>query len=227
MCNAWNHPPGCNCGWGGEGYLGGGGYREGIVSPTIRVNYNTSRISFRSELLNSLDSFVNPNATCPVCGASVFFYQSPEGGKVYFDSLGPPWPKHPCTDNESLKKQQTVAPQQNHNSISQGTDNWCPLIIKTIYWENGKEDSSFFKITGLTTLNNNSLQNTTIDLFVHNTSEFPEKATLRIFYIKSIDYKTIELSTFVSSDESSDTVKELRFAGYKYEQDIKNIIKNT
>jgi len=47
-------------------------------------------------------SFTTPNASCPVCGASVFFYQSPTGGRVFFDELGPPWPKHPCTDNRSL-----------------------------------------------------------------------------------------------------------------------------
>jgi len=40
MCNAWNHPPDCTCGWGGEGHLGisvgnwslggsGGGYGDG------------------------------------------------------------------------------------------------------------------------------------------------------------------------------------------------------
>ncbi|MCP5391909.1 MAG: hypothetical protein H6920_09855 [Sphingomonadaceae bacterium] len=40
-----------------------------------------------------------PNARCPVCGAPVFFYESFTGGRVFFDELGPPWPKHPCTDN--------------------------------------------------------------------------------------------------------------------------------
>lgn len=45
-------------------------------------------------------SFTIPNATCPVCGASVFFYQNESGSRVFFDDLGPPWPKHPCTDNE-------------------------------------------------------------------------------------------------------------------------------
>jgi hypothetical protein len=43
--------------------------------------------------------FVNPNANCPVCGAQVFFYQNEHGSRVFFDELGPPWPKHPCTDN--------------------------------------------------------------------------------------------------------------------------------
>lgn len=44
-------------------------------------------------------SYVNPNAYCPVCGVRVFFYQSPNGGRVFFDDVGWPWPKHPCTDN--------------------------------------------------------------------------------------------------------------------------------
>src|SRR5208282_1597883 len=48
-------------------------------------------------------SYINPNARCPVCGASVYFYQSPYGGSVFFDELGPPWPKHPCTDNPIVR----------------------------------------------------------------------------------------------------------------------------
>lgn len=49
-------------------------------------------------------SYVNPNARCPVCGDSVYFYQSPYGGRVFFDELGPPWPKHPCTDNPDIRQ---------------------------------------------------------------------------------------------------------------------------
>lgn len=47
-----------------------------------------------------VSTFVNPNAHCPVCGASVFYYQNQFGSRVYFDELGPPWPKHPCTDGD-------------------------------------------------------------------------------------------------------------------------------
>jgi hypothetical protein len=47
----------------------------------------------------SVESYVNPNAHCPVCNKIVYFYQSPYGGRVYFDDLGWPWPKHGCTDN--------------------------------------------------------------------------------------------------------------------------------
>jgi hypothetical protein len=42
--------------------------------------------------------YVNPNARCPVCNAGVYFYANEHGSRVFFDHLGPPWPKHPCTD---------------------------------------------------------------------------------------------------------------------------------
>ena len=92
MCNAWNHSALCRCGFGGEGHLGRspGGYFGGydLRTPAGRARVYT-------------DSHVDPNARCPVCDAHVFFYQSPYGGRVYFDALGWPWPKHPCTDSRS------------------------------------------------------------------------------------------------------------------------------
>jgi hypothetical protein len=50
----------------------------------------------------SSNSLLNPNATCPVCGQKVYFYSNSAGSKVYFDEVGPPWPKHPCTDTGHL-----------------------------------------------------------------------------------------------------------------------------
>lgn len=83
-CNAWNHAWDCDCGWGGD-TGGGGGWRH-----ADGLRWRGTSVSH--------DCYVNPNARCPVCGADVFFYQSPYGGRVFFDELGPPWPKHPCTD---------------------------------------------------------------------------------------------------------------------------------
>lgn len=77
-CNGFNHPPDCNCGWGGV-YYGAPESHPSLAWPMAP------------------GSFINPNAKCPVCGAAVFFYRSPDGGRVFFDELGPPWPKHPCT----------------------------------------------------------------------------------------------------------------------------------
>ena len=90
MCNAWNHPPGCTCGWGGEGHLGRSSGTGLLPVPMLRPILQSQ--------FPTATSFTNPNANCPVCGAGVYFYQSPAGGRVFFDELGPPWPKHPCTD---------------------------------------------------------------------------------------------------------------------------------
>lgn len=47
---------------------------------------------------SATSAYTKPNAKCPVCGQSVFFYQNRWGSRVYFDDLGQPWPKHPCMD---------------------------------------------------------------------------------------------------------------------------------
>ena len=97
MCNAWNHPADCSCGWGGDGNFGGfGGYGGGGGGSGFRSTFDGEIFEFP---FVTYPSYVNPNARCPVCGADVYFYQSPYGGRVFFDDLGPPWPKHPCTDN--------------------------------------------------------------------------------------------------------------------------------
>lgn len=93
MCNAWNHPPGCTCGWGGDGHLGRSQTRLGQRPNAMPWGIPPIRASY--------ESYTIPNARCPVCGELIFFYQSPDGGRVFFDELGPPWPKHPCTDHRS------------------------------------------------------------------------------------------------------------------------------
>src|SRR5262245_18947817 len=87
MCNAWNHPPGCTCGWGGEGHLGGnysGGSSSTVFFP-VGDHY-----SWREP------DFTHPTR-CPECGADVFFIRH-NGGSVWVDELGWPWPKHACFD---------------------------------------------------------------------------------------------------------------------------------
>lgn len=39
-----------------------------------------------------------PNALCPVCDAPVYFVRPANGGSIWLDAMGPPWPKHPCMD---------------------------------------------------------------------------------------------------------------------------------
>ena len=78
-CNGNNHGPSCQCGWGGV--------------------FHGLGLTTEKSLWQRKESYTNPNAKCLRCRASVYFYQSPYGGKVFFDAMGPPWPKHPCTDS--------------------------------------------------------------------------------------------------------------------------------
>jgi hypothetical protein len=101
-CNAHNHPPDCNCGWGGIFYEANGQWAAPDWSKA--------------------ESHTNPNAKCPVCSAPVFFYKSPEGGSVFFDSLGPPWPKHPCTDPDQTPQRHSP------DALEKKKAGWWPLL---------------------------------------------------------------------------------------------------
>jgi hypothetical protein len=51
---------------------------------------------FQPEIKLDRSSFISPNAHCPICSQSVFYYQNQAGSKVWFDNLWPAWDKHPC-----------------------------------------------------------------------------------------------------------------------------------
>lgn len=115
-----NHYSDCSCGW----CLNLGGRRRHheplYASPD------------RPSLFTSYECFTIPNASCPVCGESVFFYQSAAGGRVFFDELGPPWPKHPCTDNSSLPvKLLYRSSTAQRKQIEWERDGWEPIIVKS------------------------------------------------------------------------------------------------
>ncbi|GAA4954651.1 hypothetical protein [Actinoplanes utahensis] len=70
---------------------------SGRWSPPRRRTYSAS-IPRATTVSTPVAGWISPNARCPVCGASVYFYANQHGSRVFFDDLGPPWPKHPCTD---------------------------------------------------------------------------------------------------------------------------------
>lgn len=134
MCNAWNHPPNCTCGWGGDGHSGhpSAGARTLLASPTP---YVLRFGSYPGLALSNYAGYCTPNANCPVCDQPVFFYQSPEGGRVFFDELGPPWPKHPCTDQSGSRSTTSTTSSNAARTEPKSTgsyqwevDEWEPLV---------------------------------------------------------------------------------------------------
>jgi hypothetical protein len=138
MCNARGHSYSCLCGWGGTGHLG----RRPLSFESARTvvfwddHVKQLRPNFRSR-----NSFTTPNAKCPVCSASVYFYRSEFGGRVFFDNLGPPWPKHPCTSSQAahqhahdrpIDRATLDKPAREEWNTSWQSNEWEPFIIQTV-----------------------------------------------------------------------------------------------
>ena len=149
MCNAFNHPPGCRCGF--EGGNNSGSFS--FYKPQIYLGNSDYKVGY--------DSFLNPNAACPVCGAKVFFYQSSNGGRVYFDELGPPWPKHPCTDQSfPVSNSKKYISNKAHWHLNL----WNPFLISCVT----KSDKSILRLVGEHQGRNFSIyinQKDSVDLF--------------------------------------------------------------
>lgn len=184
MCNAHNHPPSCDCGWGGvwygnQPYAGCGWVRPNEPRPRTM---GEQKGTFSAEAAG----FAVPNARCPVCGTSVFFYQSPYGGRVYFDSLGPPWPKHPCTTHEYLASSRDV-PWQGGYSSWHG-EGWKPL--RNVSTGPGPS-SAIYQLSGI----DNNLKNRQVffaadELVMCEIVRFKPRAPGEV-YISILDYDTV------------------------------------
>ncbi|GGE60457.1 uncharacterized protein (DUF2384 family) [Paenalcaligenes hominis] len=137
-CNAWNHSPDCDCGWGGV-WHGSTNRGSWLFNKTAK-----RELGYQEATVESVaGGYTNPNAFCPVCGDAVYFYESPYGGRIFFDELGPPWPKHPCTYHGALK--------ESNEGILWHKNGWGSLSAvsitssqadKTLYSIKGKHDGT-------------------------------------------------------------------------------------
>jgi hypothetical protein len=186
-CNAWNHPPNCDCGWGGVFY--------GFEVKTERYYWQVS------------DSYTNPNATCPICRAKVFYYESPFGGKVYFDHMGPPWPKHPCMDLHQAKTQTKFGTEKTQPTIKLNISNykieegWRPVYCAEI--KNSTE------LDGCIVLSLYEPENRKLLYAKHKRESIDERSPILIRRVK--DTKQYEISTLSLQDKSPSELRLLAF----------------
>lgn len=98
MCNAWNHQPECECGWGGSG---SGGWGGGISDRRLTWSSFDSRSAepqrnHRVSFSTGIASAETRPIDCWWCGAAVYYHTNGYGDSVLFDSLGQPWQVHSC-----------------------------------------------------------------------------------------------------------------------------------
>jgi hypothetical protein len=160
------------------------------------------------------DSYTNPNATCPTCRAKVFYYESPFGGKVYFDYMGPPWPQHPCMDrHHSTNRMKFLTEQvQSTNKLTapnyQVEDGWRPVYCAEI--KNSTE------LSGCIVLLLYEPENRKLLYAKHKRETIDERSPILIRRIK--DTKHYEISTLSLRDESP---SELRFLAFTSVAELK------
>ncbi|MGY2902939.1 hypothetical protein [Bradyrhizobium sp. URHC0002] len=113
----YNHYADCTCGWcvnyGRLSYSD----RARLVSDMHRRD--AKNLLKRESARSIAACYVNPNARCPECNASVFFYANEHGSRVFFDHLGPPWRKHPCTDIPRSYVPKDQSPQRRTRGVVQ------------------------------------------------------------------------------------------------------------
>lgn len=94
------------------------------------------------------DRWADPNAKCPLCGAAVYFFADRFGGRVYFDEVGPPWPKHPCPlDTRVASPGRAVSPSfsekrlrrvntrsAQHSSPTQGPATRSSIVVQSWHY---------------------------------------------------------------------------------------------
>jgi len=135
-CNGFNHPPNCNCPW-GPGY--GRAYRDEAEVPPSRQRHFGAQPSTKAERLVGITI---PNAKCQYCQSPVFFYRSPYDGKVFFDSLGPPWPKHQCISSSVIATRTADRPV----STDWESNGWIALLDVVLFEHNKRKNT--FRLTG-------------------------------------------------------------------------------
>lgn len=193
MCNAWNHSAHCTCGWGGSGYKGRKANTQsgvlGLWPPNI------------PPILATVTSFTIPNATCPVCSKPVFYYCNNSGSSVFFDELGPPWPKHPCTDNCNRNRPEPLL------LVTDSVD-----CLSQAEWQ--RNGWSLFKIVGAREIDRKTYQ---LKLF---SSETMRRLSMYLFHKSIIDGAG---AVYVFPDDPVAFVKKIKDGKYRVSALVKSL----
>jgi hypothetical protein len=163
MCNAFGHLSSCRCGWGHPDEIS---YTNAYPPQQESILRN-----FATSLYAGTRSITRPNYQCKWCGEKVFYFQSNNGGKVLFDSLGKPWPIHDCLGIKYERKKS----QLKISSIE-----WLQLTHLRIAPSNVDNESTFFGL--ISGLEDQNQYEVSFNLGVE------DQILIRDLYLKKTDY---------------------------------------
>ncbi|WP_457649777.1 hypothetical protein [Profundibacter sp.] len=121
VCNAYNHPLGCDCGFGGD--TGGDAFGTRF--------WDSGNVPLPQSALQQ----VVFNTTCPSCGELCYYYENEFGSKVWFDELGAPWTKHPCFDGRQPDLY-PIRPNEAFNALH-GLEPTARQLFSKKLWQKG------------------------------------------------------------------------------------------
>lgn len=193
-CNGNNHSDSCTCGWGGAWHgnappLGSSTYSRSArikIDEPRRARLKDDEITFEVHV----EALTIPNASCPVCGDPVYFYKNDRGSRVFFDSLGPPWPKHPCTDHSGISRRGGYVEYE-------GRYYWGRSVNS---YDHGWEPYRFVRgrPNGMAVICDMRTE-------IEYVSNLPSKVfdiIWRLFYLREVDKDITELSSYLLSSDS-------------------------
>jgi hypothetical protein len=169
----------CRCGWG----------RPGEISyiNSYPPSQEASLKDFASIFFaRHSPSITRPNYKCKWCSEKVFYFQSNNGGKVLFDSLGKPWPIHDCLGikYERKKSKLKISPIE-----------WVQFTHFMVAPSNMDDESIFFGlISGLEDQKQYE---------VNITLKIEDQILIRDLYLKKSDYLKLnpEIEALVILDD--------------------------
>jgi len=137
MCNAYNHPSSCDCGFGGD--TGGGGAAAHILAPPRSYRPRAGWDQGQALVYLTL---------CWWCYRPAYFYRNPNGGCALFESPGWPWPLHPCW--EEHRAQRSAAERHYRHEFERNRDRYARAVVGSERIRQPK-DSRAVTISGVVT----------------------------------------------------------------------------
>jgi hypothetical protein len=196
-----NHRDWCTCGWCAGGWRNSGG-SDTVSYASILAKATLADFGVKS----ATACYVNPNATCPVCGEQVYFYSNDHGSRVYFDELGPPWTKHGCTIQERQISSTTdaqssgpaVRPQAERKTLVDAAE--CVGMLKGRSLWNDSRNWELFVVTEVSTSGSTIVHGESLSGDFGKKTSFEFNASASIILVGDLFSRLSERISFIRRD---------------------------